>query len=591
MTPVSSRAVNPVTFTRRPLVSAISLLLLTSVLGAVLFIALRSPLKDDIAWLLYVAHRWMAGRELYIDVVEVNPPLIVWISAIPLEIARWLDVGSQFVAMPVFVAAVLACAWWAATLLRPCGGLFVDRLPVFAAIGSALLVLPAADLGQREHLLVAAFLPYLVLFAQSLGHSRPDWKRARLATASWWRLRRPVRQTGAAVGSGAVAEPGTSWTGTEFHASEPAADIAPEQSGIGAVTASKARIAAYVVAGVLAGLGCALKPRYAAVFAVLECVALTRGLRPWRVMPLVAGTTLVAYAGLVAFLCPAYLRRAVPMALALYGATDVPFLTLLADSALLLSGEAVAIGLLWLRRRSLPDYNLMLTLVVFAATSTVICFVDGKDWYYHRLPATVITVLALLLWSATELVQRRWRIRWPLIAAGLAVTVFCVSSIQQLEPEAIDAVEPKQTAVDRLEQILRAEHARTYIAFSEWIALGFPVVNETGVTWASRFDSMWALKGEVWRARFDPAVAKEWPIARWVAHDFIAGCPDIAVVDTRETTNYISVLRAADGAFARAWSRYRRIAAFDGLVVYRRGKGGCFDVWVAADAKPVIEPP
>ena len=40
----------------------------------------------------------------------------------------------------------------------------------------------------------------------------------------------------------------------------------------------------------------------------------------------------------------------------------------------------------------------MLTLVVFAATATVVCLVDGKNWYYHRLPATVTTVLALLLW-------------------------------------------------------------------------------------------------------------------------------------------------------------------------------------------------
>ena len=167
----------------------------------------------------------------------------------------------------------------------------------------------------------------------------------------------------------------------------------------------------------------------------------------------------------------------------------------------------MAIGLLWLRRRSLPDYTMMLTLVVFAATSTVVCFVDGKNWYYHRLPAIVATVLALLLWTATELVQRRWRIRWPLLVAGLAVTVFCASSIRQLEPEAMDAVEPQKTTVDRLEEMLRTEHARTYIAFSEWIALGFPVVNETGVTWASRFDSMWALKGEVWRARFDPGMA------------------------------------------------------------------------------------
>lgn len=519
MPPTADDVLPKLVLARRPLISIVSILLLASVAAVILFIALRSPLKDDIAWLLYVARRWMAGSELYIDVVEVNPPLIVWISAIPLAIARWLDIGSQFVAMPVFVAGVLGCAWWTAGLLCPRGGLFAERLPVFATIGSCLLILPAGDLGQREHLLVAAFMPYLVLFARSI-----DGKPAPLA--------------------------------------------------------------ATLAAGALAGLGCALKPRYGAVFAVLECLAFTRGLRPWRWMPIAAGGTLVTYGAMVAILCPAYLRRAVPMALALYGATDVPFVNLLADSTMLLSGQAVAIGLFWLRRRSLTDYNLMLTLMVFSATSTVVCFIDGKDWYYHRLPATVITVLALLLWIATEIAQRHWRIRGPILAAAVAVGVFGASSIQRLEPEAVEAVEPKQTAVDRLEQILRAEHARTYIAFSEWIALGFPVVNETGVTWASRFDSMWALKGEVWRAQFDPATDREWPIARWVAHDFIAGCPDIAVVDTRESTKYISVLSAADPAFARVWMRYRPIAWFDGLVVYRRGKARCLDVWVAAESPP-----
>jgi hypothetical protein len=517
MTHSLGRAIRPEVLTRGRMGSAISLILLTFVTGAVLFVALRSPLKDDIAWLLYVARRWMAGRELYIDVVEVNPPLIIWISAVPLQIARWLDIGPQFVVMPVFVAAVLACGWWSAWMLRARGGMFAGALPVFAAIGTALLILPAADLGQREHLLVAAFLPYLVLFARTLEGKPVPWM-------------------------------------------------------------------ASLVAGVLAGLGCALKPRYAAVFVALECLALMRGLRPWRAMPIAACVALAGYAALVAIVCPAYLQRAVPMALALYGATDVPFLDLVSDSALLLAGEVVAIGLLWLRRRSLPDYDLMLTLVVFAATSTAVCFVDGKNWYYHRLPATVATVLALVLWTTTELVQRRWRIRLPLVAGCVAVALFCVSSIQRLEPDAVDAVEPQKTAVDQLEAILRTEHARTYIAFSEWIALGFPVVNETGVTWASRFDSMWALKGEIWRARFDPATDKEWPIARWVAHDFIAGCPDIAVVDTRETTHYIAVLSAADPAFARAWSRYRPIAAFDGLVVYKKGRAGCLDVWVAAQS-------
>jgi hypothetical protein len=522
---MESRAVRPAQASLRPVVTAASLLLLLSVLAVVLFATLRSPLKDDIAWLLYVARRWMAGRELYVDVVEVNPPLIVWISAVPLEIARWLGVNPQYVAMPGFIAVVLGCAWWTASLLRSFGGLFSDRLPVFAAIGTVLLVVPGSDLGQREHLLVAAVLPYLVLFAGSLNGIRPRTRSA-------------------------------------------------------------------ILAGVLAGLGCALKPRYAGVFVVLECVALSYGLRPWRAKPIAAAVTMTAYAAVVAVFCPAYIRRAVPLALALYGATDVPFLALLRDSSVLMIGELLAILLLWMRRRALDERSLILTLIVFAVTSTAICFVDGKDWFYHRLPATVATVLALLCWGVSSFVHRRSAIggvRLPIAVAGLAMAIFVVASFQRLESEVAQAVQPEDTTVARLEQLIRKEHARTYIAFSEWIALGFPVVNNTGVAWASRFDSMWALKGELWRARFDPATSREWPIARWVAHDFITGCPDLAVVDTREGVNYIGVLSESDPAFARAWSRYRQIAAFDGLTIYRRGRGGCIDPWVAAQAQTAID--
>ena len=508
----------------RPSLALASLLALSAVLAVVLFAALNSPLKDDIAWLLYVARRWMAGRELYVDLIEVNPPLIVWLSSLPLALARWLDAGPQFVAMPGFVALVLGCAWWSACLLRPLGGIFAHRAPVFAVIGGVLLIVPAADLGQREHLLVAAFLPYLILFARDL-----DGK-----------------------GASAAAALGT---------------------------------------GVLAALGAALKPQYGLAFAMLEVVALRHRAYPWRrvaprLAPWAAGATLVGYVLLVAWVCPAYLRRAVPLALALYGATDVSFPVLLGKSAPLLAAEALALALWWRYRRGLTHRSLLLTGVVFAATSSVICFLDGKDWFYHRLPAAVVTVLALVLWTGDILARRPLSGLLPrraLTVTGLAVALFAASAAQRLEAEMRQAVEPGATTVARLEQLIRREHARTYVAFSEWIALGFPVVNNTGVAWASRFDSMWALKGEAWRAAFDPATAKEWPVARWVTHDFIAGCPDLAVVDTREGTNYIAVLSASEPAFARAWSRYKPIAAFDGLVVYRHVKGGCVDPWVAAE--------
>ena len=518
--------VRPAHSVGRTVIAAASLLLLLGALGVVLFIMLRSPLKDDVAWLLYVARRWLAGRELYVDVVEINPPLIVWISAIPIRLAGWLGIDTQFTAVAFFIAVVLGCAWWTASLLRGCGRAFADPLPVFAAIGTVLLVVPAGDLGQREHLLVAAILPYLVLFARSLDGDRPAL---------------PVA----------------------------------------------------LAAGVLAGLGCALKPRYAGVFVVLEALALLRGLSPLRAMPLAAAAALLGYVGLVALVCPAYMRRAVPLALALYGATDVSLRHLVMDSLRLLFGQAVALLLRWSSRRQMPERSLMLTLVVFAISSTVICFMDGKDWFYHRLPATIATILALLCWAGSALANRRVVPRGgllPIALGGIACVVFLVAAFQRLEPQVAEAVEPEQSTVARLEQIIREQKARTYIAFSEWIALGFPVVNNTGVAWASRFDSMWALKGELWRVRFDPAASKEWPIRRWVARDFIRGCPDLAVVDTREgVVNYVGVLSASDPAFARAWSRYRRIDALDGLVVYRRAATGCIDPWVAADASQAID--
>ena len=521
-----ARALRPAPSFVRAAITVTSLLLLLAVLGIVLFSMLRSPLKDDIAWLLYVARRWLAGRELYVDVVEINPPLIVWISAIPIRLAGMLGIDAQFTAIPFFIAVVLACAWWTASLLRGSGKLFEDRLPVFAAIGTVLLVVPAGDLGQREHLLVAAILPYLALFARSLGGDRAEPRDA-------------------------------------------------------------------VIAGVLAGLGCVLKPRYAGAFVVLEGLAVLRGLNPFRAMPLVAAVTMLAYAGLVALVCPAYLRRAVPLALALYGATDVPLRHLVTDSLRLMLGQAAALALWWHRRRRAPEGNLMLTLVVFAIASTIICFMDGKDWFYHRLPATIATVLALLCWAASALMNSRTDRRKafvPMLAGAVGCVVFLVAAFQRLEPQMALAVEPEQNTIAKLERLIRQQKARTYIAFSEWIALGFPVVNNTGVAWASRFDSMWALKGELWRARFDAAAAKEWPIRHWVAHDFIIGCPDIAVVDRREgVVNYVSLLSASDPAFARAWSRYRQIAAFDGMVVYRRAGTGCIDPWVAAEAPRAID--
>src|SRR5262252_7395051 len=80
--------------TRKQLWSCLALLPLLAALGLVFVTTLRCPLKDDTAWLLYVTQQWLAGRHLYVDLIEVNPPMIVWILALPTALATTLGISA-----------------------------------------------------------------------------------------------------------------------------------------------------------------------------------------------------------------------------------------------------------------------------------------------------------------------------------------------------------------------------------------------------------------------------------------------------------------------------------------------------------------
>lgn len=524
----------------RPLVrnldapTVISLAVLALALTLVLATAMTSPLKDDVAWLLYVARRWLAGERLYTDLVEVNPPLIVWIYALPSLVSATFGISPRAASAPFFAAIVLSCAWWTACLLAGRGALFARRLPVFATIGTLLLVLPGVEFGQREHLLIAASLPYLALLARGIPHD----------------------------GEARAAEPG--------------------------------RLGLAV--GMVAGLACALKPTYGVAFGAAELLAWRMGGKMWRPSSLGAAAALALYGVGVLLFCPAFLEQAVPLALALYGGTDTPCWQILLQSRVLLTGVAVSVLLAALAPRflfraagpregaaSAPQLRpfvqvLLAVLAVFAVAAAASYVSQGKNWFYHRLPATVATLLVLLLWLASVAQLRPRRslavFAGTLLALG-SLASFARDDYQRLQSWVSAAVAPNLDTEVKLERLVKQENAHTYIAFSEWIALGFPVVNDTGVKWASRFDSMWALKGELWRMRQDGAAPKDYPIRRWITRDFVANCPDLAVVDTREGINYVAVLSASDPAFAEAWSRYHQIAAFDGLRVLKRDAAGC----------------
>jgi hypothetical protein len=110
---------------------------------------MHRPLTGDVAWLLDAGSRWFHGQRLYVDIVELNPPLIFYDMAL-LTAGTWSK--AAYLA-GVCTAIFVSCLWCE------------RRWIAFAALS-----LPALEpFGQRDHLALIAVLPYLVA-------DRPTWR-------------------------------------------------------------------------------------------------------------------------------------------------------------------------------------------------------------------------------------------------------------------------------------------------------------------------------------------------------------------------------------------------------------------------------
>ena len=121
-------------------------------------------LNHDVAWMLLAAERALAGERLYVDVIEVNPPLIIWLSLAPVLAARTLEISEilsfRLIMLGVLSGSVLVSSW---LLGREPHERPRTRRPILILAIMALLPLVGYDFGQREHLMLALFLPYLLL--------------------------------------------------------------------------------------------------------------------------------------------------------------------------------------------------------------------------------------------------------------------------------------------------------------------------------------------------------------------------------------------------------------------------------------------
>ncbi|MEE2981246.1 MAG: hypothetical protein VYA71_06855 [Pseudomonadota bacterium] len=133
---------------------------------------LDQTVNNDIAWYLYAAGTLLDGGVPYDDIFfEVNPPLMLYLTVPAVAAARLTGlfvVHAYFLYVFAVVALSLALTW---RLVDDYGA---PRKGFLAVAVFVLVILPAADFGQREPMMVTLAMPYFALaILRASGHDCP----------------------------------------------------------------------------------------------------------------------------------------------------------------------------------------------------------------------------------------------------------------------------------------------------------------------------------------------------------------------------------------------------------------------------------
>ena len=121
-----------------------------------------SLLNHDTSWYLVAARKWLAGAELYVDIIEVNPPLGFYLALPALALAEGLglsDSQGQIALMSLVTAGVVS---WVAAIAHKSARLDRTKAAIFALLAGFAATVPfTAHFAQREHWLVLLLLPWV----------------------------------------------------------------------------------------------------------------------------------------------------------------------------------------------------------------------------------------------------------------------------------------------------------------------------------------------------------------------------------------------------------------------------------------------
>lgn len=329
-----------------PVLAALAVLIATQILVQ------RWVVNHDAALYLHCGRLLTEGLRPYVDFVDLNPPMIMYVSAVPAWLAGLLSIHI----ISAFHLCVFALLMYSVVMSRRMlaqSGLAIRPGEREAAslllllFSFALLRTPDVDWGQREHLFLLSYYPFFLV----------RWIR---------------------------------WSGGR----------------VGPVAAT--------VSGVLAGFGACLKPHFALLAIIVELALIFRHRRLHPLLhPEAAVFIGVGAAYALHFLFwPAEIREAffgrwLPMTQRGYGAYNQPWSTVLLRPGIFLAAGSMLGALLIVRGRKSVQAVRARLWILFTVAALLIYMVQQKGWLYQTLPAVFGGLAALVAAGAAVVVDRR----------------------------------------------------------------------------------------------------------------------------------------------------------------------------------------
>jgi len=152
-------------------------LLIVMLIGVIaVFIQINALFNMDVSMLMHVSERMFHGGKYGVNIFESNPPMILYIYAAPIWIAKWFSINfilscRIFVFLLIFMSLLL-CNYFITQICRSrdkvChsheGG--NGRLLILAT--AWVLLMPGVNFAQREHIMLILIMPYVYLSIASL---------------------------------------------------------------------------------------------------------------------------------------------------------------------------------------------------------------------------------------------------------------------------------------------------------------------------------------------------------------------------------------------------------------------------------------